>query len=96
MKSIQISRNSAAINSITARVNLSNGIVLAPTHWSYFVLFLFHFKNGISWLLTLFLIRIWLVKKMTNSNWVIPQKSWDDEVSQKSWDDVQNSFSLKA
>ena len=53
----------------------------------------------------LFLIRIWLVKKMTNSNWVIPQKSWDDEVSQKSWDDdvsqkswddVQKSFSLKA
>jgi len=42
---------------------------------------------------------------MTNSNWVIPQKSWDDEVSQKSWDDdvsqkswddVQKSFSLKA
>ena len=56
-------------------------------------------------MLTLFLIRIWLVKKMTNSNWVIPQKSWDDEVSQKSWDDdvsqkswddVQKSFSLKA
>jgi hypothetical protein len=35
-------------------------------------------------------------EKMTNSNRVIPQKSWDDEVSQKSWDDVQKSFSLKA